>query len=168
MSAKRPGGRVDWLGRGLLLIVLAGAIGLVFLSVRSRRSGADERAATPPVRVEEDATGSAAEEAGFHRLEGRWLRPDGGYVLELNWVSGDGRVDAVYLNPRPVRVSRAEVSRESGVIQVRVELQDVGYPGCVYRLTFDPTADMLRGTYYQAAMGETFEVEFTRLDARGG
>jgi hypothetical protein len=67
-----------------------------------------------------------------------------------------------YLNPRPIHVSRAEVSEEGESVKLMVELQDTGYPGCVYTLTYDAERDILVGTYYQAAMGETWDVVFTR------
>jgi hypothetical protein len=48
-------------------------------------------------------------------------------------------------------------------LKVFVELRDVNYPGSIYQLTYDPAADRLRGTYFQAALRETYDVEFTRL-----
>jgi len=38
----------------------------------------------------------------FQRLEGRWVRPDGGYVLELKDIKKDGSLTAAYFNPRPI------------------------------------------------------------------
>jgi hypothetical protein len=45
-----------------------------------------------------------------------------------------------------------------------VELQDTGYPGCIYDLRYRSDADRWIGTYYQAALRETFEVEFERME----
>ncbi len=60
------------------------------------------------------ATDVAAGQPGKHstgqddvqRLTGRWVRPDGGYVLELRDVKKEGGVHASYFNPRPINVSR--------------------------------------------------------------
>jgi hypothetical protein len=94
------------------------------------------------------------------------MRTDGDYLLDLRWVGSDGSVEAAYFNPRPVHVSRAEASVEDGRLRVLVELQDVGYPGCVYTLHYDAAADRLAGRYYQAALQETYVVEFSRTPDR--
>ena len=39
---------------------------------------------------------------------GRWLRPDGGYVLQLSDPGPNGELKAAYFNPQPINVSRAE------------------------------------------------------------
>jgi hypothetical protein len=48
-------------------------------------------------------------------------------------------------------------------LRVFIELQDVNYPGSTYQLTYDPAADRLTGTYYQAMLKESYEVDFVRL-----
>ena len=101
--------------------------------------------------------------AAFQKLEGRWQRGDGGYVLDIRSAAADGTLSAAYLNPRPINVARAEASIEGGTLKVFIELRDVNYPGSIYQLTYDPAADRLRGTYFQAALQETYDVEFTRL-----
>ena len=45
-------------------------------------------------------------------LRGRWVRPDGGYVIEVRDTQAGGRVEAAYFNPRPIKVSRAEWHRD--------------------------------------------------------
>jgi hypothetical protein len=102
-------------------------------------------------------------EIDFQRLEGRWVRPDGGYVLELQQIQNDGSVVAAYYNPRPIHVSRAEVSRKEGRLTLFVELRDVNYPGSTYTLQYDPVLDRLQGTYFLAMQKETFVIEFMRL-----
>ena len=97
------------------------------------------------------------------RLEGRWLRPDGGYVLELRDSGDDGSLKAAYFNPRPINVEQAEVRRKDGTLTVFVVLRDVNYPGSTYTLHYDPEADRLKGTYFQAMQGQTFDVEFVRV-----
>jgi hypothetical protein len=48
-------------------------------------------------------------------------------------------------------------------LRVFIELRDVNYPGSTYQLTWDAEADRLKGTYYQAALRESYDVEFARL-----
>jgi len=43
-----------------------------------------------------------------------------------------------------------------------VELRDVNYPGSTYTLVYQAENDRLYGIYYQAALGQMFEVEFVR------
>jgi hypothetical protein len=105
---------------------------------------------------------SKGAEVGAERLVGRWVRPDGGYLLEIRSAQADGKLDAVYLNPRSIKVSRAEWRREEGRLLVFVELRDVNYPGSTYNLRFVPDKDRLVGGYYQAVQKQTFDVEFTR------
>lgn len=75
----------------------------------------------------------------------------------------NGRMDVAYFNPNPIKVSRAEASREDSVTKAFVELRDVGYPGCTYSLAYDPQGDRLVGVYFQAAVRKTFDVAFERL-----
>jgi hypothetical protein len=97
-------------------------------------------------------------------LAGRWLRPDGGYILELSEIKPDGSLKAAYFNPRSINISRAEWSRSEGKINIFVELRDVNYPGSQYTLRYDPASDRLTGNYFQAALKENFEVEFVRTE----
>jgi hypothetical protein len=114
--------------------------------------------ATPVV-----SASAPAPRAEFEKVKGRWLRPDGNYVLEIKGASASGQLDAAYFNPNPIRVSKAEVKMDGSTAKVYVELRDAGYPGCTYTLTHDPQSDQLVGVYFQAAMGESFDVVFTRL-----
>jgi len=107
-------------------------------------------------------TSTAVAEDDFQRLAGRWLRTDGGYVLELRDIKKDGTLKAAYFNPRPINVSRAELRREEGKITLLVELRDVNYPGSIYNLRYDPENDRLKGTYFQAVQRETYDIEFVR------
>src|SRR5262245_59610708 len=99
----------------------------------------------------------------FGPLTGRWTRLDGTYSLEIRSVAPSGRIDVVYLNPRPINVARAEASREGNALKVFIELQAPGYPGSTYTLTYDPTNDQLAGGYYQAALQQSFDVRFVRV-----
>lgn len=114
-------------------------------------------------QAKKEAATKTKDKAGFDVLKGRWLRPDGGYIIQIRSVDGNGKIDAGYLNPRPINVSKAQATKESGKIKVFVELTDVGYPGSTYTLTYDPKEDVLRGVYYQAAMKQSFDVYFTRM-----
>jgi hypothetical protein len=105
---------------------------------------------------------STGEQVASERLVGRWVRPDGGYVLEIRSAQAGGRLDAAYLNPRSIKVSRAEWRREDGRLLVSVELRDVNYPGSTYNLRYVPDQDRLVGAYYQAVQRQTFDVEFVR------
>jgi len=97
------------------------------------------------------------------RLAGRWVRPDGGYVLEIRHVATDGRLDVAYFNPSPIHVAQARVRTIDGPIEVFVELRDTNYPGATYRLVYEPRDDALFGVYTQPAVGQTFDVTFVRL-----
>ena len=98
----------------------------------------------------------------FGVLKGRWLRPDGGYILSVKDVDAGGKMDAAYYNPRPINVSKAQATWEAATLKVFVELRDTGYPGSTYTLIYDPRTDRLGGLYYQAAMGQHFDVIFVR------
>jgi hypothetical protein len=52
----------------------------------------------------------------FDKLNGRWLRPDGGYVLDIRSVDASGKIDAVYLNPKPINIAKAEASRDGSTV----------------------------------------------------
>jgi hypothetical protein len=96
------------------------------------------------------------------KLFGRWLRADGGYVLELRGGDLSGVLQAGYFNPKSINVSRAVWMQGGAGLQVAVELNDVGYPGSTYVLTYDAQADRLAGKYTQPSMQQSFEVEFAR------
>jgi len=100
---------------------------------------------------------------GFDVLNGRWLRPDGGYILEISAVDGSGKIDGVYLNPRPINIAKAEATRDGSTVKVFVELRAPNYPGSTYTLTYDPQQDQLRGNYFQAVERQNFNVVFVRM-----
>ena len=109
------------------------------------------------------ATAATDTRPDLHKLKGRWLRPDGDYVLEIIDVDNSGKMVASYFNPQPINVSRARASYEGANIKVFVELQDVNYPGSTYDLTYQQVRDQLEGIYYQAALQQNFEVIFVRM-----
>jgi len=101
--------------------------------------------------------------AGFRPLHGRWLRPDGGYILDIRDIEASGKIDAVYLNPRPIHVARAAATSDGATLQVFVELRAPGYPGSTYTLRYEPQRDQLEGSYFQAALQQRFTVVFVRM-----
>jgi len=100
--------------------------------------------------------------AEMQKLKGRWVRPDGGYILEIKQVDANGQLDAAYFNPDPIRITSSFAKLEGDVVKVFVELNDVNYPGCKYELTYISAAGLMAGTYYQAALQQTFDVAFER------
>jgi hypothetical protein len=157
-------GRSIRIGRLVLLAVVSAAALTGYYFFRNR-TGADH----PETSV--DATGPAASKAdiqnaahGFKPLIGRWRRPDGGYVIEIRGIDAAGRIDAGYFNPRPINVARADASLDADGLKVFIELQDVGYPGATYTLTYNTRLNVLEGLYYQPAAGQTFEVVFALLN----
>jgi hypothetical protein len=100
--------------------------------------------------------------AGLFQIEGRWVRPDGGYILELRNAAASGSLQASYSNPQPIRVSQAAWEEVNGRLRVLIELRDVNYPGSTYTLDYDPEADRLEGEYFQAMLRETYDVYFVR------
>ena len=105
---------------------------------------------------------SVASESGFDILLGRWVRPDGGYVITIRGVEPDGKLDAAYANPRPLPFAKAEASRDGKAIKLFFELRAGGYNGSTYTLTYDPANDVLYGIYYQAVARQKFNVYFER------
>ena len=98
----------------------------------------------------------------YKNLIGRWVRPDGGYVLHFKAVNDDGSIDAKYFNPNPINVSKAQVSNESDKINIFVELRDVGYPGSFYTLVYDPDRDRLVGVYHHLVHKQNYDIYFVR------
>jgi hypothetical protein len=113
---------------------------------------------------------SAAKESARHKakmdfeiLKGRWVRPDGGYVVAVREIDAGGKLVAAYFNPRPINVSQAEAASDGTTIKVFIELRDINYPGATYNLTYDPRSDQLRGIYFQPAINQSFYVVFVRM-----
>ena len=83
-------------------------------------------------------------------------------MIEIRSIDAKGKMDAGYYNPQPINVSQAEAIGTDAGIKLFIELQDVGYPGSTYTLIYNPQEDMMFGLYYQAAMGQNFDVVFVR------
>ena len=109
------------------------------------------------------ASSAAPVPAAFRKVVGRWLRPDGGYVIEIRHVGAEGKLQAAYFNPQPINVSQARVIQKNNQTQIFIELRDAGYPGATYALTYHGEQDVLAGVYYQPTAGQSFEVVFVRM-----
>lgn len=149
-----------------VIVILAAAAVLLAVTFWPRHRPGSEAALSPS----SSETGNSASTAGvedsradLQKVQGRWMRPDGGYILDIRKVDEDGQLDAGYFNPDPIRVSSALARKDGSATKVLVELNDVNYPGCKYNLTYIPGKDVLVGTYFQAAMQETFDVGFERV-----
>ena len=97
------------------------------------------------------------------RLVGRWGRSDSDYTIEIASVAPNGKLDARYLNPGPIHVERAESGMVDGLLRVFLELQDRGYPGSYYTLTYDPGSDSLSGVYHHLGVNQNNDVSFSRI-----
>jgi hypothetical protein len=117
---------------------------------------ANAQGAPPAAKV------SPAPQISLDVLKGRWVRPDGGYMIAIRSVAADGKLDAAYANPRPLPFAVAEAKREGNTLRVFLELRAGGYDGSTYTLVYDPAADVLKGVYYQAVAKQRFDVQFAR------
>jgi hypothetical protein len=116
-----------------------------------------------PAQAQVKAEAPAAQADGvFATLPGRWVRPDGGYVINIRSVDANGKLDASYANPNPLPFSRAEATRDGNTIRLFFELRAGGYSGSTYTLSYDPVSDTLKGVYFQAVAQQRFDVYFAR------
>lgn len=116
-----------------------------------------------PTQAQVRAEAPAAQVDGtFATLPGRWVRPDGGYVINIKGVDASGKLDASYANPNPLPFSRAEATRDGNTIKLFFELRAGGYNGSTYTLTYDPASDTLKGVYFQAIAQQKFDIYFMR------
>jgi hypothetical protein len=93
---------------------------------------------------------------------GRWLRPDGNYVIQINSIDSENQIDAQYFNPKPIKIARAELIPADN-FRIYIEFDDEGYKGSSYDLIYDPAQDALSGKYFQATYGQTYQIAFIRL-----
>ncbi len=143
---------------------VCGACALLLLAVSSCRKAETPAAAAPAEKSAAPAAtkAPAAVPEAVRKLLGKWVRADGGYVLELKGADLSGVMQAGYFNPKSINVSRAVWMQGGAGLQVAVELNDVGYPGATYLLTYDAQADKFTGQYTQPQMQQTFDIEFVR------
>src|SRR5258708_28214641 len=101
-------------------------------------------AQTSPATSVPPATESAAK-AAFGVLRGRWVRVQGGYVITINSVDPDGRLDASYANPRPLPFHTAMATRDGNTLKLFFEFRAAGNNGSTYTLSGDWTNDQVTG-----------------------
>jgi len=128
--------------------------------------GPTEAPAAMPRAAVSAPPSAAAPAADPKKLVGQWMRTDSEYMIWIESVGSDGTLQARYLNPRPIHVSRAEVKRDGDRLALLVELQDKGYPGSYYTLTYDPRSDALYGVYHHLGLNQTFDISFYRFDEK--
>ena len=95
-------------------------------------------------------------------LIGDWIRTDANYLISINNVNEDGRLDVQYFNPKPINIESATWEENYGDLKIFIVLRDVNYPGSKYTLSYLPDRDILAGEYFQAVQGLNFYVEFIR------
>ena len=95
-------------------------------------------------------------------LIGDWIRTDANYLISINNVNEDGKLDVQYFNPKPINVESATWEENYGDLKMLIVLRDVKYPGSKYTLNYLPDRDVLAGEYFQAVQGLNFYVEFFR------
>lgn len=144
----------------LIAIVVGGLVLLLLPSKPAPKQQEEAQSATP---APADPVALATPSGDLSAVVGKWLREDGGYQLVLTRDASGDKLNAAYFNPRPINVSYCTVTYDGGALKVRVELNDVGYPGSFYTMVYDRASDRLLGTYYQAAMGETYQIMFVRM-----
>jgi len=126
---------------------------ILIATIFSLTSCSDDKA-PPPVKLEAKADPD--------KLAGKWLRPDGGYIIEILNVHDEGTLEAAYYNPQPINIARAEWKEEDNRLKIFIKFDDVNYPGSTYTLDYFPDRDLLIGAYFQAVQQQSYYVEFIR------
>jgi hypothetical protein len=150
---------------GLPAVLLAA--GAIFACRRPAEAPAPAAAETA-ITAAPTAPVPAATRDDFQRLVGRWMRSDWDYMIWIKSAAPDGTLEAAYLNPNPIHVSRAEARREEGKLTLLVQMSDRNYPGSYYTLAYDPGSDTLYGVYHQLVQNQQFEVAFRRIEEDAG
>lgn len=139
-------------GRRWRLLAAISALLLVETAIAQGAASAPEAAAAP----------APSGKISVDVLKGSWVRPDGGYRIEIRSIDSNGRLEATYFNPKPLPFAKAQALPEGSVLRAFFELQAGGYGGSTYELTYDPASDRLKGIYYQAVVKQKFDVSFSR------
>jgi hypothetical protein len=160
-SSKPKGRKFSPIWTILICLAVVGLGGWLFYNKSAMRT-APEPDDSNAQNFKKDAAQTVSPDH-FQNLVGRWIRPDGGYIVEIRNVDSNGILHAAYFNPRPIHVSQARVTFENKEPQVFIELRDAGYPGATYTLIYHPKKDVLTGLYYQPTAGQSFEVIFVRM-----
>jgi len=91
----------------------------------------------------------------------------GPYVININRVDVNGKLDASYANPKPLAFHTAEVVRDGSRLKLLFELRAGGYGGSTYTLNYDAASDSLRGVYDQVVVKQKFGVVFQPYEVTG-
>jgi len=76
-----------------VMIVLA--VAAIILAAANLKSPTPDQAAKADAKMPQtDSSPAAEKDKGFGNLIGRWLRPDGGYIIEIRGIGADGRIEA--------------------------------------------------------------------------
>jgi hypothetical protein len=118
-----------------------------------------QQAAPKPQPPAAGAKGAAVD---MSVLTGAWSRPDGGYTIVIKGIGPDGKLEATYYRPTPLPFAKAQASRDGATLRAFFELRAGGYDGSTYDLVYDPAADRLVGTYFQAVARQKFNIYFER------
>lgn len=105
---------------------------------------------------------SCKEKKDYQKLIGKWVRPDGGYTLEITEVK-ENQITAGYYNPAKINIAKSEIRNINGKEEIYIEFYDTNYMGSYYKLIFDQKHDQLIGTYYQAGFEQTFNIYFVKM-----
>ena len=143
-------------------IIIAGIIALGILKGRVDQATPTQSPAT--VASTNASAIPAQAKPDFQKLKGKWLRPDGGYVIEIKSAESDGKLNAGYFNPSPIHVAKAEARQEGNNLKVFIELQDVNYPGSTYTLTYLPDRDLWRGLIFKRSSGRVSKFTSSALN----
>lgn len=95
------------------------------------------------------------------KILGSWIRPDGGYILDIKNFN-KGSFEASYYNPKSIFIAETEWKIQDGYVYLFIKFDDEGYPGSYYSLGYYPEKDLLAGFYYQAVAKQKFDVYFQR------
>jgi hypothetical protein len=161
-AAARPVRRLPRLAAAVLTVAIV-TLGAYWWNKASHADTLTPVATSAAVNDTNTPVPASIANLSFEKLRGKWLRPDGGYVLEIRGAAPDGKLEAAYFNPKSINVAKAAALRDGGSVKVFIELRDVNYPGSTYTLAYDPKEDQLKGDYFQAALKQNFDVYFTRV-----
>ena len=142
---------------GAAVLTAAGGIG-----AGEKKEGSGALGTAPGKEPSANADRPVGSEVDFRKLVGQWKRTDRDFRIVIQRIDADGRMDAAYLNPRPINIALAEAFQEGETVKIYIVLWDEGYAGGTYELTYLLKRDALSGTYYPPTTGKRFPVVFTR------
>jgi hypothetical protein len=163
IKKQEPASARNLIPRAIAIVTLGAIVAVAVWLVRSQLPAHEAAEVTTATTTKPSQLAPTGRTSEFQAILGRWQRPDGGYVLQITNADENGKLDAAYFNPKSIHVSRAQALRDGSALKIFVELTDANYPGSTYTLRHDPNGDQLKGIYYQAALGQQFEVIFERL-----